>query len=249
VLLGASNVVLGFRCAVRAARERVGAPLEVFAAIGHGRSYGVESSVFTRKLPAIASCNLWSTLRERPRMPTFAVVTDLGNDLAYGFEPEQVQAWLIQALDRLAAAQAQVVITGLPVEALRRLEPWKFEFFSRLFFPQRRIDRARVTAAAEELELRVDRLARDRKLARIVLRADWYEFDPIHIALGARREAWRAFVGPWKPRAELERGAAVDARWRQRGRFAPQQRQWLGYDTGRAQPCARLGDGTQFFLY
>jgi hypothetical protein len=249
VLLGASNAVLGFRCAVRAARAKLGAPLEVLAAVGHGRSYGVESSVFRRQLPAIASCGLWSELRERPASSTFAIVTDLGNDLAYGFAPDQVQAWLEESLDRLADAKAQVVITGLPLDAVKRLQPWKFKFFSRLFFPQRGLDQQHVTAAAEELDRRVDRLARERKLVRIVPRSEWYEHDPIHITLDARREAWSTYVASWRPRDVQRSSVDFDAPWRQRGRLAPQQRKMFGRETGRAQPCARLADGTQFFLY
>jgi hypothetical protein len=249
VLLGASNVVLGFRCAVRSARERLGAPLEVFGAIGHGRSYGVESNVYSRKLPAITNCNLWPAMRERPPAPTFAVVTDLGNDLAYGFAPAQIENWLERALDQLAAARAQIVITGLPLAALTKLPDWEFAFFSHLFFPRRRIDRRRVTAAVEELELRVERLAREREIARVEQRAAWYGHDPIHIARAARRDAWRTFTGAWRGVQGAESVASFDAPWRQRGWLAPERRRLFGFEAGRAQPCARTADGTQFFLY
>lgn len=258
MLLGASNVALGFRAAVRAARERLSAPLEVFAAIGHGRSFGNESSVFGRSLPGITGCGLWPRIQQCEPISTYAIVTDIGNDLAYGYEPWQLQVWLEESLAQLAAINAHVVITALPLETLRKLPEWEFVFFSRLFFPHRRIERARMLAYAEEMDARVERIARERKLTRCVPRHEWYGHDPIHIARGARREAWRTFCAAWRLDGELfpvparvrkPPATPFDAPWRQRGRLVPEQRKFFGVHAGREQSCAQLDDGTRFFLY
>ena len=45
------------------------APLEIFAADGHGRSYGMASRVLGRELPGILECRLWETLASRPAAP------------------------------------------------------------------------------------------------------------------------------------------------------------------------------------
>jgi hypothetical protein len=174
VLLGASNLTRGFGTAIEIARARLGAPLEVFAALGHGRSYGPEPSSFLyRTLPGIASSGLWARLAAEPPRPTHALVTDLGNDVAFGVAPARVAGWLAQALDRLAAAGARPVITGLPIERLEALDPLWFAFWSRLFFPGRALERERVLAAARELEGTIESLTRARGLAFVPARPEW----------------------------------------------------------------------------
>jgi hypothetical protein len=249
VLLGASNVVLGFCPAVRAARERLGAPLEVFAASGHGRSYGTTGRVFGRALPAISTCGLWSALAERPSLATFAVVTDVGNDLAFGFEPQEIEEWVDTCLAQLAGHGAQTVLTGLPLDALQRLPAWEFRFFSRLFFPGRSFERDDVLDAARDLDARLQRLARERKLVDLAPRPEWYGHDPIHVLRGARKEAWRTYMAPWEPKTRPKRAVPFDARWKQRGALIAAERTLFGRPAGRAQPCANLADGTRFFLY
>ena len=65
VLLGASNVAKGLGTLLETAHRVWGRPLELFAALGHGRSYGRDTSVFGRVLPGITECGLWRDLAER----------------------------------------------------------------------------------------------------------------------------------------------------------------------------------------
>lgn len=248
VLLGASNVALGLRPAVRAAWERFGAPLDVFVACGHGRSYGVDGNVFGRVLPPISTCGLWRRLASEPREQIVAVVTDVGNDICFGFTPAQIEAWVASCLDRLAQLDARVVITAIPLASLRRLSSAQFWFFSRLFFPGRGLEQARCLAAAEELDQRLARLARERGLARVEPLPAWYGRDPIHVRRSARAQCWRSYVGAL-PGAGSNATLPFDAPWRQRGRLVSQDRRILGFDAGLAQPCARLANGTALHLY
>ena len=80
VALGASNLTRGFPILVSAARASAGPDVEVFAALGLGRSYGMESRVLARTLPGILDSGLWAALAGLPPLPTRAVVTDVGND-------------------------------------------------------------------------------------------------------------------------------------------------------------------------
>jgi len=79
VLLGASNLTRGISTAVETARLQWGRPLDVMAALGHGRSYGLASRLLCRTLPSIVECGLWPALAARPPAPTAALVTDVGN--------------------------------------------------------------------------------------------------------------------------------------------------------------------------
>src|SRR5262245_13017732 len=126
IFLGASNLTLGFATAVEAARSLLGGPLEVLAALGHGRSYGVESRVLLRALPAIEACGLWPELERRAAAPAYALITDVGNDIGYGFPAPAVAGWVERCLERLAAAGARVTITCLPEASLRAVGPVRF---------------------------------------------------------------------------------------------------------------------------
>ncbi len=55
--------------------------LMVLAAAGYGRCYGVKSRFVLRDLPPILDCGLWSALRKTSHAPTYALLTDIGNDL------------------------------------------------------------------------------------------------------------------------------------------------------------------------
>ncbi|MCZ6542107.1 MAG: hypothetical protein O6768_00410, partial [Planctomycetota bacterium] len=84
VLLGASNLTRGISRAVGIAQAILGTPLEVLIAMGHGRSYGQRSRVLGRSLPGIVDCGLWDALLHGSGRPTYALLTDIGNDVMYG---------------------------------------------------------------------------------------------------------------------------------------------------------------------
>lgn len=244
MLLGASNLTFGLRAAADAARAKLGGPVDVLAACGKGRSYALRSCFVVRTLPGIDSCGLWRALEAAGERPTFAVVTDLGNDLAFGASAEQVAGWLDGVLARLAGHGARTVLTGLPLASLRRIGPIEFTFWKHLFFPTRRVDRARLLEQAPELDARVAELARRYGLPKVDPEPDWYGLDPIHVRRGRRAEAWSAFVARW---SDAPPNGAAPAKLR--GSLWYEQVRLFGLETGRAQPCAALADGTTFSLY
>ena len=87
VAIGASNLSRGLAGLVTTVRRRrIGS--DILVAAGHGRSFGVTSRVAWRRLPSILGCGLWRAIdRLNPAgdRPVAAIVTDIGNDLLYGF--------------------------------------------------------------------------------------------------------------------------------------------------------------------
>jgi hypothetical protein len=242
VLCGASNLTLGLGLAVDLARARLGGPVDVLAACGLGRSYGVESRVLTRVLPGIDRCGLWSALATRP--PTHCVVTDLGNDLAYGTAAKVVARWLEGTLERLSVPGARGSVGGLPLASLRAIGNFEFQFWKAVLFPSRPIERARLLAEAEELEAHAQELAKKFGWSFVESDPSWYGRDPIHHARSQRERAWRALLAPLggEPAAPLQLSA-------RRGRLEYAEVRRLGMRMGRPQPCATLADGTTFSLY
>ena len=111
VLIGASNLARGISTIVETAQLGWGEPVEILAALGHGRSFGQESSIFTRKISGIIQCGLWSALASAPARPTTALVTDIGNDILYGTSVNVIVGWVATCFDRLSEAGART-ITG-----------------------------------------------------------------------------------------------------------------------------------------
>ena len=75
ILLGASNLTRGLSIVIETARllfatrdrpeQTSRGPLGVFAALGHGRAYGLPSRVLVRSLPSILDCGLWRAIENQ----------------------------------------------------------------------------------------------------------------------------------------------------------------------------------------
>ena len=115
VALGASNLTRGFQTIVSTSRSVWGPDVEVLAALGHGRSYGAPSNFMFRTLPSILKSSLWTELASRPPMATRGLVTDVGNDILYGFSIERTLGWVEEALVRLSRVTNDIVLTDLPL--------------------------------------------------------------------------------------------------------------------------------------
>ena len=250
VLLGASNLTRAISTVVATAGAYWGRPLEIVAALGHGRSYGMHSSVLGRRLPGILQCGLWQALQDRPAVPTAAVVTDIGNDLLYGAPPQRVADWVKECLDRLLELEARIVLTRLPSSAIESISPWRFNFLKSCFFPSCHLSLDEVLRRADLLDQELQSICAERGIPMAAHRQEWYGFDPIHIKLRHWRAAWGEILSPWhdgRPLPEIPRPARL--RWLYLRRLVPQQRWLLGISRRCPQPSGKLLDGSTVALY
>ncbi len=125
ILLGASNLTRAISTVVGIAQASLGGPLDIVAALGHGRSYGMWSRVLVRELPGITTCALWKELDRRPRLDTVALVTDIGNDIFYGASINEIETWVDNTMTRLDRFGARTVITLLPSENATGISEWR----------------------------------------------------------------------------------------------------------------------------
>jgi hypothetical protein len=235
---------------VETARLVWGEPLEIMAAMGHGRSFGQNSSVLGRKIPGIFPCSLWQDLKRRPTLPTAALVTDIGNDLLYEVPVERLLEWVAGCLDHLAATGATTIITRLPIVNLETLSEARFRFFRTLLFPHSRLTLAQVVASARALDEQLVQLATRRKISVIPVSNAWYGLDPIHLKRGARRAAWPEILSAWNPHSAphvVPRRSLW--RWAYLRCLAPAERTVCGIKRRCVQPAGRLVDGTTVSLY
>jgi hypothetical protein len=249
VLLGASNIARCLATAVETARSVAGGPLEILAAFGHGRSYGMRMPVLFRELPGIIECRLWDELGQRSPVPTAALVTDIGNDLLYDVPPQQIAEWVLACITRLREAGARVAMTPLPLCNLTHLSPRRFLFARTVLFPRCRLTYEKVVARAHDLDRRLRALAEEGSLTLVEHRAEWYGLDPIHIRPRWSAQAWNELFSPWRSNGQAATISPSIRRWLYLLTLAPEQRWLFGREFRKEQPAGRLPDGTSLAFY
>lgn len=249
VMLGASNLAIHLPTVVETARLHWGSPLDVLAALGHGRSYGMTNNVLGRVLPGILQCGLWRDLEARPPAETAALITDIGNDLLYGVSPDRIGAWVDECLTRLARVASALVVTELPLESTHTLTARRFLLLRSIFFPRCRLSFEETLDQTVRLNQLVRRLAEKHGALIVKPAATWYGFDPIHIRRTRSAQVWREILGAWSPTAEIALAQASLQRWLTLRRLRPLERRLWGIVQQQPQPAARLRDGTTISLY
>jgi hypothetical protein len=246
ILLGASNLKMGFPQILARLRGGTDEPLEILAALGHGRSYGLWSNLLgVRQLPGIVDCRLWEDLDRLSPLPTLAVVGDVGNDLLYGASAPQIAGWVGTCLDRLAAREAEVVLTLLPVASLVKVSAVRYHLVRSILFPGRRAASwDAMLESVRELNERLRQLGLAHGARLVEPSPSWYGIDPIHVRRSMKHEAWTHILHhPWLPHGRRLLGG---------GRlplFGAAELRLFGVPRRNPQPVCRFKDGTTVALY
>lgn len=246
VALGASNLTRGFQTVVSAARSVWGRDVEVLAALGHGRSYGAPSTFLFRTLPSILKSGLWSELDRRVPMPTRALVTDVGNDILYGFSVERTLGWVEEVLVRLRRVTRDIVLTDLPMASIQRLSPVKFVAFRSMLVPSCRLTLSQVRDRAERVNEGLVQLSKDYGATLRRLDPHWYGFDPIHMRPSQWRLAWKQILGAQSV-SEANVGSMIESVTLYLMR--PERRWIFGKEQVTRQVGRALRSGGQVWLY
>jgi hypothetical protein len=256
VVLGASNVTLGFPRIVAEVRRLFLGRVQVFAAHGHGRSYGRASWAPFRTLPGLRESGLWDafqSVREKMRaagqqIPVYALVTDIGNDLLFGASPERIDEWVAECIAPLRAENARITIGRPPVFALERLGRMRFAATRSFFFPKSPLTYERMLEDVPKLDSLIAARAAQIGADSIVPRPEWYGFDPIHIRRRSRPAAWNEILRRWLG-AGLMHDEPATSILRRHWLLAPAERTIWGAKRTRTQPAFRWEDGSGIWLY
>lgn len=199
VLLGASNIAIGFPAILRLLQSGFPEPLHVFGAFGHGRSYGMWSTVLVRSLPGINTCGLWDELSrcDRQQSPTSALITDVGNDLLYGASVQQIGEWVDWCVEKLRSHGADVVMTRLPLASVRSLSVLRYNCTRTFFFPLSDLTWPVMIERACALDAQLMEIGTRHGIKLIEPPGAWYGFDPIHIRYTRLTTAWRYIFSHW----------------------------------------------------
>jgi hypothetical protein len=271
VVLGASNATKGISLIVETAERLLGGPLDVHAAIGHGRSYGQKSFLIARSIQGVLNCGLWERIgwqdqegdanepagqsahEEEP--PLYALLTDVGNDIMYGVEPDLIIEWVEKCVSRLKQLNARIVMTGLPMAVLDRIGEYQYLFFRTLFFPKNPHSLEETADRARRVQAGLQELAAKHDVPFIEQKREWYGIDPIHLTQQSRAKAWAIILSHWLDRPLPLLSSSAIAQGSVRRFLAIRTRLpehwWLfnRLDLGGQQPCTRLPSGTWVSMY
>jgi hypothetical protein len=248
VLLGASNLSRSLRRVVRLIRATGAAPLDLQIAAGHGRSYGIPSSLLGRRLPGILQCGIWDALAARPGGGV-AVLTDVGNDLLYGAHPATLAGWVRECVERLHLLGFRAGLVDLPLASLGRLSPGRYRALRSILFPSSRLTYDDLQGSLTEVSERLAGIRDTHGLPFCVPDSAWYGWDLIHIRRDRSEAAWREMLGMVipLPAAPAPRGGGMrrPVAWF----HPPEQRSFAGWSFRNPQPCHRFEDGSSLSLY
>lgn len=250
VILGASNISLGWSSLLNVLRQQFAAPLEMYTAHGMGRSYcGVRSRFLATQLPGILTSQLWQQLpRYRPDDPLPCVlITDLGNDLVYGRSPLDVARAAEECIQRLRDwhPRCRIVVSRPPVESVKKVGGFRFLMCRLFLFPFCPLTLRQAQAATQELDELVMAMAREQEVDIVKPAPASYGLDPIHVKRRCRQDAFRTMLQPWqterRPGERLLAGPLPQSP-------RPKQRWVWGRESNSPQPAAQRG-GLSVFAY
>ena len=261
VALGASNLSRGLSRLLKASRCCSSSAVDLIVAAGHGRSYGANSRIWKRSLPSILESGLWRSLDRLLRSGVsknsqrLAVITDIGNDLLYGFSTEQLAEWLEEVIHRLQQQQFDIVITKLPVESIESVGPFRFRFLKTFFVPGCRQSLEEIKEQSRQVNDNIVHIAKKYQISVIEQPGSWYGLDAIHIRRSCLEDFWRRVVECWseyKCDTNTHQETSLRSTWQEWFRInaaSAEVRSLAGVMLFTPQPVFQLGDTTRVFLY
>ena len=216
VLLGASNLTLGWKPAIRALQQIVPGDIDLRVCLGMGRSYIDWSAVLIRRLPGIIQCGLWENLPTTGSSAPLVLVTDIGNDIVYLRYPEQIFEAVEECLRRIRAwrPDSRIAITGLPLPSVEATGRARFLLMRTLLFPGCMITFQQICERSRVLNDLLESYSQQHLIPFIKPEAAWYHLDPIHVIPPLREQVFRLFFSHWNTAGAVgsdDKTAAVPA--------------------------------------
>lgn len=251
VLLGASNLTLSLRLIIQLMQHCFGGPSEVLVAAGHGRSYGQFSQVLFRGLPGITGSGLWQQLELADTLPTYALLTDVGNDIPYEYTPAQILGWVGYCVEQLQKHAAHIVMTNIPIESIDCLPERRYKFLRNILYPSCRLSKSEVVDRARAVHQGLIEMAATKQFMLCELASDWFGVDGIHVSYWKRKGLYQHVLQQLPVSDEIQGGIEDElpffSTWKQRPEFA--HKTLFGREKYCPQPSGRLVDNTAISLY
>lgn len=247
VVLGASNVTLGWSELLNQLVRRSSGPIQLFTAHGMGRSYLKSQSGFMLwQLPGILHSELWDALPhvDQDESPK-AMITDVGNDLVFGSNAREVADAVQKCVLRLQRwnADTEIVLSRPPLDSVRTLGEARFRLVRQILFPRCTLTLKDAIRETTELDVRLTELAQTYGVHCFQPEPGWYGFDPIHVKRVYRSTAFGRMMDGWcrstAAAAPYNEPLTSRTRW---ARPQPARYELFGRPRVREQPCIQTAD-------
>jgi hypothetical protein len=199
ILLGASNLTLGWKPAMRALQRTVPGEMDLRVCLGMGRSYIDWSAVLFRRLPGIVQCGLWENLPATGSVAPLVLMTDIGNDIVYTRDPEDIFRTVEECLRRIRTwrPEARIAMTGLPIASVEAMGKARFLLMRTILFPGCLMTFQQICERSRVLNDLLESYVRKHQIPFLNPEAAWYRSDPIHVIPSLREEVFRRFFSLW----------------------------------------------------
>ena len=261
VALGASNLSRGLSRLVTICRRCTSKPIDLFAGAGHGRSYGANSRIWSRRLPSILGSGLWRSLDRYfgsdalNSTTRLAVITDIGNDLLYGFSVEQIVIWVEEIVFRLQQRGFDVVITQLPIESIQAMGSLRFHVLKSILVPGCQHSLKAIKDQSLQLNNEISSLSKSHRVTILRQPGSWYGIDAIHVKRSCLNKLWQCVGDGWQKMSQEQDGMRESdefcgwQEWSRLGVASAEVRSLGGLMFFTPQPALQLADTTRIYLY
>lgn len=258
IVLGASNVRRARVPLAKIFLQCFPAPVDLVFACGHGRSFVKTSRVLGWQLPGLIDAAWYERLRQYPAQRTFAMITDVGNDLFYRRTPEEILSSVERCIYRLGTIDHGVLI-GPPMDRLRQLRPSEFAKLRSMFFPRSSLQLSEAMQGAERIAEGLEAIAANLGFSHVKPDLQWYGWDPIHVRWRQRFSFWANIVADYLPMLGWDRNTRRNegretVRWNASDLLSmclarSYNQRWLLFDRSAPQPWRVRPDGTSVSFF
>ena len=193
VCVGASNLFLCFPDLLDQILLHLDVcPLSVLVACGPGRAFGAKAGMLGARFAPISHCGVLEALEtdgSGEGWETWALITDIGNDVLYGIPVDLLHEWLEQFTDSLRSKGARVGITALATDRLMAISERRYQLVLRAMCPRHRLGYTEARSALADFGRVIDLLGDKAGVKILPVQSHWYGFDGIHLRQGCWKEA------------------------------------------------------------
>lgn len=197
VLLGASNLARGYGALSHyLTRNLAPQPVRILAAMGPGRGYGCQGGMLNISYPPIVDSPLFQRARKQAESGSrvVALVTDIGNDLLYGMEPDRLIATVEDVFQRLLDLNARIFVTSLPVFFEQEVSPMVYYSIRTLLYPKSSVSQENAVSGVRRINLYLKE-SKDPRVHVVPPLDEYLGWDHVHYSLLRSTEVWNRVGG------------------------------------------------------
>ena len=202
LLYGASNLWLSRRAALTELRRRFDGHLQIGLANGPGRSYGLNAGNPMVHYEALKNVDFGFT--GTVSGTKLALLTDIGNDIAYSQNPELICRWISTLAGQLREQDYKIIVGGIPAESLSKMNPLVFKTVAKLYYPDGTVKRKDIIEKIFELQSRISEICKTQNFEHYPLKSDWYTFDRFHLKGSACVPYWASLFENYPRRNDFD---------------------------------------------